>query len=746
VVLHDDGGTANGGSDTSAPTSFLLTITAVNKPPSFTAGGDVASNEDVAVANQPWASNVSAGAGESSQTVSFAVSNDNNALFATQPTIDASGALSYTPAANASGSATITVTAHDDGGTAGGGIDTSSPTTFALTIDPVNDAPTFSAGGNVTVLENAGPQSAAWASNISAGPPDEASQLVHFTSTNDNGSLFTAGGQPAVGPTGTLTFTPASGASGSANVTVQLHDDGGTTNGGVDTSAPVTFVLSVTAVNQPPSFTAGGNVASDEDVAVSGQAWASSISAGPGDSGQTVSFAVSNDDNALFSAQPTIDASGALSYTPAANANGTAIVTVTAHDDGGTANGGIDTSSPVTFTLTVSAINDAPTIAPIAGQTVNEDDGPQIAAVTSFSPGPANEAAQALTISTSADHPEYFEAGAEPTFDASGNLSYTPATGAFGTATVTVTVSDDGGTASGGVDTTSTTFTITLVPLPPIAGDDAYATTAGSLLTVDAAHGVLANDTSVNFPALTVTPQTTSAGLLGGTLTLAADGSFTYQTNLLQLLGGQDRFTYTITDGNGQTATGTITIDVSLSAPTSATFYLQTSGLSSEIWALGTTAPGTVTPVPDLDGDGHVGLSIAGGDGKQTITDPNKQQAWTYETGGSTLPLHGPMTLNLTAATQNFDIGKAETLWVYVYDCPGGSSTLSTTGCTLLGQNQVVVAKWNTTAAYATHSAVVPVDSTLAAGRQLRVRLLVGGAPLWIPLVGPYQSSVDYTG
>jgi hypothetical protein len=738
----DDGGTANGGVDRTSRT-FRIVIASRNHAPTLTGIGNVTVNEDAPAQSLQWTTNLGPGApNEGGQAVTLSLASDNPSLFSAQPAISQSGLLTFTPAPNADGAATATVTAHDDGGTAGGGADTTTRT-FTITITPVNDAPTFSAGGNVTALENAGAQSAPWATIISAGPPNEVSQSLHFTATNDDNALFTV--QPAIDPTGTLTFTPASGASGSAHVTVQLHDDGGTANGGVDASPSVTFLLTITAVNQAPSFTAGGNVSSDEDTAVSGQSWASSISAGPGESSQTVSFTVSNDNNALFAAQPAIDASGALSYTPAPDANGAATVTVTAHDDGGTANGGIDTSAPVTFTLTVVPVNDAPTISPISAQTVNEDDGPQVAAVTSFSAGPANEASQNLTISPSVDHPEYFEPGAQPTFDASGNLSYTPATGAYGTATVTLTVSDDGGTANGGVDTASTTFTITLTPLPPVAGDDAYATTTGSLLTVDAAHGVLANDTSVNFPALTVTPQTTSSGLLGGTLTLAADGSFTYQGNLLQLLPGQDQFTYTVTDGNGQTATATITIDVSASAPSSSTLYLQTSGLSSEVWDLGATAPATVTPVPDLDGDGHVGLSITGGDGKQTINDPNKQQAWTYETGGSTLSLHGPLTLNLTAATQNFDTGKAETLWVYVYDCPGGSSTLSTTGCTLLGQNQIVVAKWNTTAAYASHSVVVSVDSDIASGRQLRVRVLVGGPTLWIPLVGPYQSSVDYT-
>ena len=50
------------------------------------------------------------------------MTNDNNALFAVQPSIAASGTLTYTLAADADGTATVTVTLIDDGGTANGGV------------------------------------------------------------------------------------------------------------------------------------------------------------------------------------------------------------------------------------------------------------------------------------------------------------------------------------------------------------------------------------------------------------------------------------------------------------------------------------------------------------------------------------------------------------------------------------------------------------------------------------------------
>ena len=85
----------------------------------------------------------------------------------------------YTPAADANGVATVTVTARDDGGTANGGTDTSAPRTFTITITPVNDAPDLTAGANKTKLEDAGAQSVAgWATAISPGPANESSQNV----------------------------------------------------------------------------------------------------------------------------------------------------------------------------------------------------------------------------------------------------------------------------------------------------------------------------------------------------------------------------------------------------------------------------------------------------------------------------------------------------------------------------------------------------------------------------------------
>ena len=110
--------------------------------------------------------------------------------------------------------------------------------------------------------------------------------------------------------------------------------------------------------------------------------------------------------NLAFSTPPAIDAStGALTYQTAGNTNGTATVQVTLSDNGGVANGGVNTSAVQTFTITVAAVNDAPSFATLAGSppAVTGDAGPQTVSTfaTGMLRGPVaatDEAGQALAF------------------------------------------------------------------------------------------------------------------------------------------------------------------------------------------------------------------------------------------------------------------------------------------------------------------------------------------------------------
>jgi hypothetical protein len=87
-----------------------------------------------------------------------------------------------------------------------------------------------------------------WATAISQGPANEASQQVHFVVQQvSRPELFAA--LPAIDLAGQLTFTPQANAGGSADVMVVLVDDGGTANGGIDTSLPQTFTITVTKIH-----------------------------------------------------------------------------------------------------------------------------------------------------------------------------------------------------------------------------------------------------------------------------------------------------------------------------------------------------------------------------------------------------------------------------------------------------------------------------------------------------------------
>src|SRR5581483_10676198 len=119
--------------------------------------------------------------------------------------VNANGAYTFTPAADFNGTATFQFTASD-------GIATGAPATVTITVSAVNDAPGFAKGPDVAVNEDSVAFSAAWATNVSAGPANESGQTLTFTVTNSNTALFAV--QPAISAAGVLTFTPAPNAFG----------------------------------------------------------------------------------------------------------------------------------------------------------------------------------------------------------------------------------------------------------------------------------------------------------------------------------------------------------------------------------------------------------------------------------------------------------------------------------------------------------------------------------------------------
>ncbi|MBY6204405.1 tandem-95 repeat protein [Halomonas denitrificans] len=487
-----------------ASATVTIDVQAVNDAPSFTPGPDPTVLEDAGAQTvAAWATAISAGPpDEAGQVLTFNVTgNDNPGLFSAGPAIDAgSGDLTFTPAADANGSATITITLSDDGGTANGGVDTSPPAIFTITVDPVNDAPTFTPGGDVSVLEDSGAYSQPWASAISPGPADESGQVVSFPITgNTDPALFAAG--PSIAADGTLSFTPAADANGSATITVVAMDDGGTANGGVDTSAPASFVIDLTAVNDAPSFTAGPDVSSDEDAGPQTDAgWATAIDPGaPDEGGQVLTFnVVGNDNPTLFAAGPSIDpGSGDLTYTAAPNANGVANITITLSDDGGTANGGVDTSPPATFSITVNPINDPPTVtAPgpfdvLGNVRIQVTDGADdlLANASDAADGPG-----ALPLFIGGTVPATTVQGGDLSINtADGTFSYNPPAGFTGADSFDYQVCDNGTPGSACSAAVTVDLTVTdriwfVDPAAPAGGDGRLATPFNDIDLLDAVN------------------------------------------------------------------------------------------------------------------------------------------------------------------------------------------------------------------------------------------------------------------
>ncbi|GEM_PF-1532657 len=468
AILYDDGGMAYGGINASTPYNFIISATPVNDAPSFTKGGNLNVLEDSGEYVQAnWATSISAGPpDEAGQTLTFAVSTNNASLFSSPPTIDSLGKLRFTPAANASGVALATATLHDNGGTAYGGVDTSAPQTFTITVTDVNDQPSFVGGPNIGVLEDSPAQEfIAWATGISPGPILESTQALYFLVENNNPALFSA--TPAINATGTLTFTPAPNQNGIAYVTATLYDDGGTANGGINASTPFNFIISVTAVNDAPLFYKGPNQVVIEDASAQTIiGWATGISAGPpNEASQTLTFLTWSTNDALFSATPIVNASGTLYYLPAPDQNGLATVTIQLLDSGGTAYGGVNVSATQQFTITVLSVNDAPILSIGPDQAILEDAGAQtVIGFATGEAGPPDEAWQSLIYDITNTNLALF---AEfPAINSFGTLTYTPADDANGSATVTVKLKDNGGTAYGGVDSsTPSNFIISVTPV-----------------------------------------------------------------------------------------------------------------------------------------------------------------------------------------------------------------------------------------------------------------------------------------
>ena len=303
-----------------------------------------------------------------------------------------SGDLVFTPAANATGSpyGSFTFQVQNNGGTANGGVNID-PTAKTMTFDVIvpNSAPSGTSNTVNTTENHAYVFQTSDFGFSDPNTPPNAFQAVKVTTLpahgtlTDNGVNVTAGTFVSAADisSGKFAFTPASDSSGNAyaSFTFQVQNNGGTLAGGVDTDpTPKTMTVNVTFVNQAPTGTSKSiNVVQNTSHTFSTSDFGYIDPNSPAESLLAVEITTTPTAGALTddaSGTPVTVAAGTfvpvaditngdLVFTPAANTLGSpyASFTFQVQNNGGTANGGVDTD-PTPKTITLNAV--LPTKAP----------------------------------------------------------------------------------------------------------------------------------------------------------------------------------------------------------------------------------------------------------------------------------------------------------------------------------------------------------------------------------------------
>ncbi len=337
-------------------------------------------------------------------TFSVTLLEGNPAMMSTPPAINKSGALSFTLAPNENGVAVYAITLTDSGGTERGGVATSQRTLLTITVDAVNDPPSFSIPQSIKFTEIftndplrmpgfAAPALPGW--NV-AGPANERNQSLNFSLVfvSGNPDLFLDVPQIA-GKDLALVLTFAAYQYGNATYNVSVTDSGDGNNTGYNVSGSSLLTFFIDGVNQaptiglppviilwrnalasspysPPYMTVLNNCTCSPCPSPSCLSASSCcapfqpsgsmtvvpavarVSPGPYEKQQAITFAVTAQtqkvyvDNALvangdlFSNQPSILVNGSLLLNLRPEATGHAVLSVTLTDDGGTLRGGKD--------------------------------------------------------------------------------------------------------------------------------------------------------------------------------------------------------------------------------------------------------------------------------------------------------------------------------------------------------------------------------------------------------------------
>src|SRR5262245_31328407 len=228
------------------------------------------------------------------------------------------------------------------------------------------------------------------------------------------------------------------------------------------------------------------------------------------------------------------------------------------------------------------------------------------------------------------------------------NVSENPSTA---TRTVLFRVTDPDGVNSNFV---SRNIAVTAVNDPPVAAAEAYSTAEDQQLII-AAPGVLSNDTDLDNASLTAVLV---GGPQHGTLTLNADGSFTYTP--AANYNGPDTFTYKANDGQADSAV--VTVSLTVTSVPDVPVAGNDSYTVAEDGILTVNVPGVLANDSDGDGDpltailvngaAHGTLALAS-NGSFTYTPAanfNGTDSFTYQADDGQVPsTPATVTINVTA-------------------------------------------------------------------------------------------------
>ncbi len=249
------------------------------------------------------------------------------------------------------------------------------------------------------------------------------------------------------------------------------------------------------------------------------------------------------------------------------------------------------------------------------------------------------------------------------TINSGMSLTYTPTTSYTGSDSFTYTISDGHG------NTATATENVTITMLPPVAVNDSQGVSKNQTIIWDPR----ANDSDPYSYPLTITAKSTPSH---GTVTIINNGtqlSYTPTTNYT----GSDSFTYTISDGQGNTATATESMTVS--APINPPVAVNDSATYRASITTGQYVTPTVTLDPrtnDTDQYGYPLLVIS-------VTQPT--DATIVINGGGTSVTY---TYNTSVTT---NLSKADTFTYTIEDSFGNRSTATVTvniSVTQNGHNQ----------------------------------------------------------